>query len=149
MVLDMFFSKSLHTDIRICRDLLHLFSSLVTHLAEKVSQREAVDLALSHDHYPFRPDHNGTFPLMSYPLFKYLFIFTNSFSYLQRLVLDNKAAVEAFADDPLTPNAAEIYYTSYKGALFRTGTYIALTIVADIFIVSYTIHQIILRQTMC
>ena len=55
----------------------------------------------------------------------------------QRLVLDNKAAVEAFTDDPLTPNAAEIYFTSFgNGALFRTGTYIALTIVADIFIVS-------------
>ncbi|KAF9460925.1 hypothetical protein BDZ94DRAFT_1374666 [Collybia nuda] len=53
-----------------------------------------------------------------------------------RLVLDNKAAVEAFADDPLTPNAAEIYYTNFgNGAMFRTGTYIALTIIADIFIV--------------
>ncbi|KAK7438398.1 hypothetical protein VKT23_018011 [Stygiomarasmius scandens] len=55
---------------------------------------------------------------------------------LQRLVLDNKAAVEAFTNDPITPNAADIYYTSFgNGAMFRTGTYIALTIVADIFIV--------------
>ncbi|TCD71997.1 hypothetical protein EIP91_000129 [Steccherinum ochraceum] len=53
-----------------------------------------------------------------------------------RMSLDNKAAVEAFTNDPLTPNAADIYFTSFgNGALFRTGTYIALTIVADIFIV--------------
>ncbi|KAH8100947.1 hypothetical protein BXZ70DRAFT_1007877 [Cristinia sonorae] len=52
-----------------------------------------------------------------------------------RLVLDNKAAVEAFTNDPLTPDSATMYYTSYRGAMFRTGTYIALTIVADIFIV--------------
>lgn len=53
------------------------------------------------------------------------------------MVLDNKAAVEAFTDNPLTPNAADLYYTGFgNGAMFRTGTYIALTIVADMFIVS-------------
>jgi hypothetical protein len=52
------------------------------------------------------------------------------------MVLDNKAAVEAFTNDTVTPNAAEIYFTSFgNGAMFRTGTYIALTIVADIFVV--------------
>ena len=61
---------------------------------------------------------------------------------LQRLVLDNKAAVEAFTNDPITPNAADIYYTSFgNGAMFRTGTYIALTIVADIFIVRDPISE--------
>jgi hypothetical protein len=55
----------------------------------------------------------------------------------QRMVLDNKAVVEAFTNDPTTPNAADIYLESFgNGAMFRTGTYIALTIVADIFIVS-------------
>ncbi|KAJ7078442.1 hypothetical protein B0H15DRAFT_788961 [Mycena belliarum] len=53
-----------------------------------------------------------------------------------RMVLDNKAAVEAFTNDPITPNAADIYLENFgNGAMFRTGTYIALTIVADIFIV--------------
>ncbi|KAJ7655825.1 hypothetical protein DFH06DRAFT_484003 [Mycena polygramma] len=53
-----------------------------------------------------------------------------------RMVLDNKAVVEAFTDDPITPNAADIYLENFgNGAMFRTGTYIALTIVADIFIV--------------
>ncbi|KAJ7112952.1 hypothetical protein C8R44DRAFT_796985 [Mycena epipterygia] len=53
-----------------------------------------------------------------------------------RMVLDNKAVVEAFTNDPITPHAADIYLESFgNGAMFRTGTYIALTIVADIFIV--------------
>ncbi|KAJ6629910.1 hypothetical protein B0H10DRAFT_1985795 [Mycena sp. CBHHK59/15] len=53
-----------------------------------------------------------------------------------RMVLDNKGVVEAFTNDPTTPNAADIYLESFgNGAMFRTGTYIALTIVADIFIV--------------
>ncbi|KAJ7479848.1 hypothetical protein FB451DRAFT_165408 [Mycena latifolia] len=53
-----------------------------------------------------------------------------------RLVLDNKGVVEAFTNDPITPNAADIYLENFgNGAMFRTGTYIALTIVADIFIV--------------
>lgn len=52
------------------------------------------------------------------------------------MVLDNKAVVEAFTNDPITPNAADIYLENFgNGAMFRTGTYIALTIVADIFIV--------------
>lgn len=60
--------------------------------------------------------------------------------------MDNKAAVEAFADDPLTPNAAEIYYTNFgNGAMFRTGTYIALTIIADLFIVS--LHNLSLEYS--
>lgn len=55
----------------------------------------------------------------------------------QRMVLDNKAVVEAFTNDPITPHAADIYLESFgNGAMFRTGTYIALTIVADIFIAS-------------
>ncbi|KAJ7159983.1 hypothetical protein C8R43DRAFT_349000 [Mycena crocata] len=53
-----------------------------------------------------------------------------------RMVLDNKGVVEAFTNDPVTPYAADIYLESFgNGAMFRTGTYIALTIVADIFIV--------------
>ncbi|KAJ7717375.1 hypothetical protein DFH07DRAFT_861395 [Mycena maculata] len=53
-----------------------------------------------------------------------------------RMALDNKAIVAAFTDNPLEPNAADIYMENYaNGAMFRTGTYIALTIVADIFIV--------------
>ncbi|KAI3602312.1 hypothetical protein WG66_011310 [Moniliophthora roreri] len=72
------------------------------------------------------------------PVFAYLAVTTIVLFVLitMRMVLDNKAAVEAFTNDPVTPNAAEIYYTSFgNGAMFRTGTYIALTIVADIFIV--------------
>ncbi|KAJ3789612.1 hypothetical protein GGU10DRAFT_371966 [Lentinula aff. detonsa] len=53
-----------------------------------------------------------------------------------RMVLDNYAAVTAFTYAPLTPDAAEIYFGSFgNGAMFRTGTYVALTVVADIFIV--------------
>jgi hypothetical protein len=53
------------------------------------------------------------------------------------MVLDTKGVVEAFTNDPITPNAADIYLENFgNGAMFRTGTYIALTIVADIFIVS-------------
>ncbi|KAJ3762512.1 hypothetical protein EV360DRAFT_35546 [Lentinula raphanica] len=53
-----------------------------------------------------------------------------------RMVLDNYASVTAFTYAPTTPNAAEIYLGSFgNGAMFRTGTYVALTIVADIFIV--------------
>ncbi|KAJ3727021.1 hypothetical protein C8R42DRAFT_717838 [Lentinula raphanica] len=52
------------------------------------------------------------------------------------MVLDNYASVTAFTYAPTTPNAAEIYLGSFgNGAMFRTGTYVALTIVADIFIV--------------
>jgi hypothetical protein len=52
------------------------------------------------------------------------------------MVLDNKAVVEAFTNDPITPHATDIYFGSFgNGAMFRTGTYIALTIVADIFVV--------------
>ncbi|KAF8144918.1 hypothetical protein K438DRAFT_567708 [Mycena galopus ATCC 62051] len=59
-----------------------------------------------------------------------------------RMVLDNKAVVAAFTDDPITPNAADIYLEDFgNGAMFRTGTYIALTIVADIFIV-YRVYAI-------
>ncbi|KAJ6607974.1 hypothetical protein B0H10DRAFT_1699397, partial [Mycena sp. CBHHK59/15] len=54
----------------------------------------------------------------------------------QRMVLDNKGVVEAFTYAPTTPNAADIYLQSFgNGAMFRTETFIALTIVADIFIV--------------
>ncbi|KAF5344253.1 hypothetical protein D9758_012352 [Tetrapyrgos nigripes] len=76
--------------------------------------------------------------LVKGPVFIYLAMTTFLLFVLitMRMVLDNKAAVEAFTNDPLTPNAAETYYTSYgNGAMFRTGTYIALTIVADIFVV--------------
>ncbi|KAJ3852660.1 hypothetical protein EV368DRAFT_82320 [Lentinula lateritia] len=53
-----------------------------------------------------------------------------------RMALDNYASVTAFTYAPLTPDAAEIYLGSFgNGAMFRTGTYVALTIVADIFIV--------------
>ncbi|KAK7019723.1 hypothetical protein VNI00_017962 [Paramarasmius palmivorus] len=72
------------------------------------------------------------------PVFAYLATTTIVLFVLitMRMVLDNKAAVEAFTNDPLTPNAAEIYFTSFgNGAMFRTGTYIALTVVADVFIV--------------
>ncbi|KAJ6452248.1 hypothetical protein C8R45DRAFT_1113122 [Mycena sanguinolenta] len=59
-----------------------------------------------------------------------------------RMVLDNKAVVEAFTNDPITPHAADIYLQSFgNGAMFRTGTYVALTIVADLFIV-YRVHAI-------
>ncbi|KAF7361141.1 hypothetical protein MSAN_01145900 [Mycena sanguinolenta] len=59
-----------------------------------------------------------------------------------RMVLDNKAVVEAFTNDPITPHAADIYLENFgNGAMFRTGTYIALTIVADIFIV-YRVYAI-------
>jgi len=59
-----------------------------------------------------------------------------------RMVLDNKAVVAAFTDDTITPNAADMYLESFgNGAMFRTGTYIALTIVADIFIV-YRVHAV-------
>ncbi|KAJ7320793.1 hypothetical protein DFH08DRAFT_713657 [Mycena albidolilacea] len=59
-----------------------------------------------------------------------------------RMVLDNKAVVEAFTNDPITPNAADIYLENFgNGAMFRTGTYIALTIVADIFIV-YRVYAV-------
>jgi hypothetical protein len=50
--------------------------------------------------------------------------------------LDNKAVVEGSTNDPITPHATDIYLGSFgNGAMFRTGTYIALTIVADIFVV--------------
>ncbi|KAF8217269.1 hypothetical protein K438DRAFT_2007846 [Mycena galopus ATCC 62051] len=53
-----------------------------------------------------------------------------------RMVLDNKLVVVAFTYDPVTPYAADIYMENFgNGAMFRTGTYVALTIVADIFIV--------------
>ncbi|KAJ7487256.1 hypothetical protein B0H11DRAFT_2230577 [Mycena galericulata] len=59
-----------------------------------------------------------------------------------RMVLDNLAVVAAFTNDPLTPNAADIYLESFgNGAMFRTGTYIALTIVADIFVV-YRVYAV-------
>ncbi|KAF7344077.1 hypothetical protein MVEN_01697300 [Mycena venus] len=59
-----------------------------------------------------------------------------------RMVLDNKGVVEAFTYAPTTPNAADIYLQSFgNGAMFRTGTYIALTIVADIFIV-YRVYAV-------
>ncbi|KAJ7810329.1 hypothetical protein B0H13DRAFT_544384 [Mycena leptocephala] len=59
-----------------------------------------------------------------------------------RMVLDNKAVVEAFTNDPTTPIAADIYLENFgNGAMFRTGTYIALTIVADIFIV-YRVYAV-------
>ncbi|KAJ7474473.1 hypothetical protein B0H11DRAFT_1333902 [Mycena galericulata] len=59
-----------------------------------------------------------------------------------RMVLDNMAVVAAFTNDPLTPNAADIYLESFgNGAMFRTGTYIALTIVADIFVV-YRVYAV-------
>lgn len=54
------------------------------------------------------------------------------------MALDNYASVTAFTYAPLTPDAAEIYLGSFgNGAMFRTGTYVALTIVADIFIVCF------------
>ncbi|KAJ3970708.1 hypothetical protein EV361DRAFT_914629 [Lentinula raphanica] len=53
-----------------------------------------------------------------------------------RMVLDDFAIVTAFTYAPTTPDAADIYLGSFgNGAMFRTGTYIALTIVSDIFIV--------------
>ncbi|KAJ7814897.1 hypothetical protein B0H14DRAFT_2849129 [Mycena olivaceomarginata] len=53
-----------------------------------------------------------------------------------RMVLDNKAVVEGSTNDPITPHATDIYLGSFgNGAMFRTGTYIALTIAADIFVV--------------
>ncbi|KAJ6452108.1 hypothetical protein C8R45DRAFT_1041372 [Mycena sanguinolenta] len=59
-----------------------------------------------------------------------------------RMVLDNKGVVEAFTYAPTTLNAADIYLESFgNGAMFRTGTYIALTIVADIFIV-YRVYAV-------
>ncbi|KAJ6589253.1 hypothetical protein B0H19DRAFT_234434 [Mycena capillaripes] len=59
-----------------------------------------------------------------------------------RMVLDNKFIVVGFTYDTITPNAADIYMESFgNGALFRTGTYVALTIVADIFIV-YRVYAI-------
>ncbi|KAJ7906591.1 hypothetical protein B0H13DRAFT_2505688 [Mycena leptocephala] len=58
------------------------------------------------------------------------------------MVLDTKGVVEAFTNDPITPNAADIYLENFgNGAMFRTGTYIALTIVADIFIV-YRVYAV-------
>lgn len=54
------------------------------------------------------------------------------------MALDNYASVTAFTYAPLTPDAAELYLGSFgNGAMFRTGTYVALTIVADIFIVCF------------
>ncbi|KAH8831441.1 hypothetical protein DL96DRAFT_1459623 [Flagelloscypha sp. PMI_526] len=54
-----------------------------------------------------------------------------------RMVLDNHAVVQAFTRNSSTPNAAEIYFTQFgKGSLWRTGTYVSLTLVADLFIVS-------------
>lgn len=42
------------------------------------------------------------------------------------MVLDNKAVVEAFTNDPITPHATDIYLGSFgNGAMFRTGMYIA------------------------
>ncbi|KAJ7309142.1 hypothetical protein DFH08DRAFT_899661 [Mycena albidolilacea] len=59
-----------------------------------------------------------------------------------RMVLDNKFVVTAFTYDPITPYAADIYMQGFgNGAMFRTGTYVALTIVADIFIV-YRVYAI-------
>jgi hypothetical protein len=52
------------------------------------------------------------------------------------MVLDNKAVVGGSTNDPITPHPTDIYLGSFgNGAMFRTGTYIALTIVADIFVV--------------
>ncbi|KAJ7243910.1 hypothetical protein B0H12DRAFT_815983 [Mycena haematopus] len=59
-----------------------------------------------------------------------------------RMILDNKAVVEAFTYDPVLPFAADLYLEDFgNGAMFRTGTYIALTIVADIFVV-YRVYAI-------
>ncbi|KAJ7641300.1 hypothetical protein FB45DRAFT_354690 [Roridomyces roridus] len=71
---------------------------------------------------------------LSVPLF--LTSLVLCFLITMRMVLDNIAVVSAFTDDPITPYAADLFLESFgNGSMFRTGTYIALTVVADIFVV--------------